>query len=361
MSRRLRDEAGGDPRAIDSGSLGAFAAGSRLFATGAADSSFQVALDWAGSVLGAGVPVVDAGALPPETLSVAISLYGSTTALGEQLPGGDEPRRVVHALERRLGRKAGAVVALNLAAENALLPVITAALLGVPLVDGDGTGRVFPLIEQTTFTLGGVAATPLELAGPTGDLVGLDTEPDRVEELARPLVLALGGWALAACYPMSAGVLSRVLVPGTVSRLLAAGVPGAPRSLAAPYGVRTLCRGRITEVGGSTGYGRHPSAPSLPSLPSLPSSILVQESEGLGRLVRLEAHNEIVLALADGAVAAMAPDQICMISALDGVVVDVDKAYPGLEVEVMVVRAAPAWHTERGRALGGLRAFGVPL
>ncbi|GAA5767105.1 hypothetical protein Aros01_03606 [Streptosporangium roseum] len=355
---RLRDGAGGDPRVIGPDSLGAFAAGSRLFATGAADSSFQVALDWAGSVLGAGVPVVGADALPPETLSVAISLYGSTTALGEQLPGGDEPRRVVHALERRLGRKAGAVVALNLAAENALLPVITAALLDVPLVDGDGTGRVFPLIEQTTFTLGGVAATPLELAGPTGDLVGLDTEPDRVEELARPLVLALGGWALAACYPMPAGVLSRVLVPGTVSRLLAAGVPGAPRSLAAPYGVRTLCRGRITEVGGSTGYVRDLSAPPLPSLPS---SIVVQESEGLGRLVRLEAHNEIVLALADGAVAAMAPDQICMISALDGVVVDVDKAYPGLEVEVMVVRAAPAWHTGRGRALGGLRAFGVPL
>ncbi|MDP9869930.1 MULTISPECIES: DUF917 domain-containing protein [Streptosporangium] len=340
---------------IDSGSLAAFAAGSRLFATGAADSSFQVALDWAASVLGAGVPVVDAGALPPETLCVAVSLYGSTTALGEQLPRGDEPRRVVHALERRLGRRAGAVVALNLAAENALLPVITAALLGVPLVDGDGTGRVFPLIEQTTYTLGGVAATPLELAGPTGDLVGLDTGSGRVEELARPLVLALGGWALAACYPMSAEVLSRVLVPGTVGRLLAAGVPGAPRSLAAPYGVRTLCRGRIAEVGGSTGYGGDRS------LPSLPSSIVVQETEGLGRLVRLEAHNEVVLALADGAVAAMAPDQICMISTLDGVVVDVDKAYPGLEVEVMVVRAAPVWHTEEGRALGGLRAFGVPL
>ncbi|MER5420026.1 S-methyl thiohydantoin desulfurase domain-containing protein [Streptosporangium roseum] len=85
-------------------------------------------------------------------------------------------------------------------------------------------------------------------------------------------------------------------------------------------------------------------------------------SEGLGRLVRLEAHNEIVLAPADGAVGAMAPDRICMISAVDGVVVDVDKAYPGLEVEVMVVRAAPAWHTlgaaVRGAGPAGSRRAG---
>lgn len=88
---------------------------------------------------------------------------------------------------------------------------------------------------------------------------------------------------------------------------------------------------------------------------------MLRESEGLRRLVRLEAHNEIVLALADGAVVATVPDQICMISTGDGMVVDVDKAEPGLEVDIMVVSAAPVWHTERGLALGGPRAFGLPL
>ncbi|NRQ40922.1 DUF917 family protein, partial [Nonomuraea sp. NN258] len=107
--------------------------------------------------------------------------------------------------------------------------------------------------------------------------------------------------------------------------------------------------------GGGFGYGTELA------MPSLPSSIVVHESEGLRRLVRLEAHNEIVLALADGAPVAMAPDQICMVSAADGVVVDVDKASPGMDVEVMVVKAAPVWHSERGLALGGTRAFGFPL
>lgn len=338
---------------ISKATLDRYAAGSRLFAAGAADSAFHLALDWARAVLGQGVELVAPGDLAAGTRCVAVSLVGSTTALGEQLPTGQEPLAAVRALERRIGEPVGAVVALNLAAENALLPVITAAELGVPLIDGDGTGRVFPLLEQTTFAIGGVAATPLALAGPAGDVVVLDAAPSRVEDLVRPLVLALGGWAVAACYPMRADRLGEVLVPGTVGRLLEAGTPGAPRSVAAPYGVRTLCRGTITAVEDSSGHRA--------TLPSLPSSIVVRESEGLGRLVRLEAHNEIVLALADGAAVAMAPDQICMISALDGMVVDVDRAVPGTRVEVMVVTAPPVWHTPEGRALGGLPAFGVPL
>lgn len=339
---------------IGSGELGRYAEGSRLFATGAAESSFGLVRDWAAAVIGAGVPVVAAEALPAGTLCVAITLVGSTTALGEQLPAGDEPVRAVQALERRLGGRAGAVVALNLAAENAMLPLIAAALLGVPLVDGDGSGRVFPLVEQTTYTLGGVSAAPLALAGGGGELVLVERAPV-VEALVRPVVLAAGGWAVAACYPMTAGELAGVIVPGTVSRLLEAGAPGAARSVAAPYGVRTLCRGVIAAVEGSSGHGADLE------LPSLPSSIVVHESAGLRRLVRLEAHNEIVLALADGAAVATAPDQICLISVADGVVVDVDKAEPGMEVDVMVVRAAPVWHTERGLELGGVRAFGIPL
>ncbi|MFB4283577.1 DUF917 domain-containing protein [Nonomuraea sp. MTCD27] len=342
-------------RLIDRDGLGRFSAGSRLFATGAADSSYNLALDWARSVVGRGVELVAAGELAPDTLCVAISLVGSTTALGEQLPAGDEPERAVRALERRLGERAGAVVALNLAAENALVPLIGAAALGVPLVDGDGTGRVFPLVEQTTYALGGMSPVPLALAGGSGELVVLETGAGRVEELLRPVVLSVGGWAVAACYPMAAGDLARVLVPGTVSLLMRAGEPGVPRSAAAPYGVRTLCRGRILAVEGSTGHG------SDLALPSLPSSIVLRESEGLRRLVRLEAHNEIVLALADGAVVATVPDQICMISTADGMVVDVDKAEPGLELDIMVVRAAPVWHTDPGLALGGPRAFGIPL
>ncbi|MEU8245675.1 DUF917 domain-containing protein [Nonomuraea sp. NPDC048916] len=342
-------------RRIGLAELPAYAAGSRLFATGATESSFRLTLDWARSLAGQGVELVAAGELAPGTRCAAVTLAGSMIALSEQLPGGDEPAGAVRTLERGLGEPVGAVVALNLAAENALIPLIAAATLDVPLVDGDGTGRVFPLVEQTTFTLAGIGAAPLALAGASGELVLLDTVPGRVEELLRPLVLAVGGWAVAACYPMSARDLAGAQVAGTVSRLLEAGRPESARPSAVPFGMRTLCEGRIMAVEGS------PRRDTGPSLPSLPSSIVVEESQGLRRLVRLEAYNEIVLALADGAVVATTPDQICMVSTRDGAVVDVDRAVPGMDVEVIVVKAAPVWHTERGLELGGPRAFGLVL
>ncbi|MFC7586444.1 DUF917 domain-containing protein [Nonomuraea antimicrobica] len=341
-------------RLIDLDGLARFSAGSRVFATGAAESSFNLAVDWARSVLGHGVELLAAGEPEPDTLCVAVSLVGSTTALGEQLPFGDEPERAVRALERRLGERAGAVVALNLAAENALIPLVAAARLGVPLVDGDGSGRVFPLLEQTTYALGGLSPAPVALAGGSGRWCCWRRRPT--------------GWRSCCvlwCWRSGVGgggVLSdggpRPGPGGGAGHgepAHAGGEPGVARSVAAPYGVRALCRGRILAVEGSTGHGTDLA------LPSLPSSIVLRESEGLRRLVRLEAHNEIVLALADGAVVATVPDLICMVSTADEMVVDVDKAEPGLEVDIMVVRAAPVWHTARGLALGGPRAFGIPL
>ncbi|MFD1050682.1 DUF917 family protein, partial [Kibdelosporangium lantanae] len=84
---------------ISRDTLPLLASGSRLLATGATASSFQIAYDWAMDVLSDGsVPLVAAADLPADTLCVAISLVGSTTAMEEQLPCGDEPARVVRAL-----------------------------------------------------------------------------------------------------------------------------------------------------------------------------------------------------------------------------------------------------------------------
>ncbi|MFL9684982.1 hypothetical protein [Streptomyces sp. KL110A] len=79
--------------------------------------------------------------------------------------------------------------------------------------------------------------------------------------------------------------------------------------------------------------------------------MLVEEDEGLRRRFRLEAHNEILLVLADGAPAASLPDQILMLSRTDRRVLDVERAVPGTAVEVVVIEAPAAWYTPEGRAL----------
>jgi DUF917 family protein len=324
--------------------LEAFAAGARALASGAEESSHRAALDWARATLAEHEPVllIAPEDLPPNGLCLTISLLGSSAALAEQLPGGEEPLQALRALEQALGHPAQAVIGLNTAAENALVALITAAQAGLPLVDGDGCGRVFPLLEQSTFTLAGVDVAPLGLCTPGGDTLVLRAASTRVEDLVRPLVLAAGGWAVVACYPMRGAQLTAA-VPGTVTRALAAGRPGSQLG----DGARRLCRGRITEV-------EHPWVEGTDrAAPSTRTSIVVTETEGLLRRVRLEAHNEILLALADGAEIASVPDQVLMVSPTGGQVVDVERAQPGLEVEVLLIPAAAAWRTPAGRRLAG--------
>ncbi|MFE7514031.1 DUF917 domain-containing protein [Streptomyces sp. NPDC057540] len=348
-------------RALGVGDLEHLAVGARVLAAGTEESAYRVALDWAAAELTAHGPVrlLSADRLPGTGLCVAVTLAGASAALSEQLPSGEEPVRAVRAVERVVGRAAEAVVPLNAAAENALIALVTAARCGLPLVDGDGCGRVLPLLEQTLFTLAGVAPTPLALATPSGDVVAVESPRGRVEDLVRPLVFASGGWAVAAAYPMDGDRLASCLVPGTVSRALAAGA-ATGRTRFAPWRPRTLCRGRITAVEQSAGAYEHfesPAAGAMPpaphgiSLPSRPTSVLVEEDEGLRRRFRLEAHNEILLALADGAPTASLPDQILMLSAGDRTVLDVERALPGTAVEVVVIAAAEAWYTPEGRAL----------
>ncbi|RSS58607.1 DUF917 domain-containing protein [Streptomyces sp. WAC01280] len=348
----------GEETALDATRLEDLAQGALVLAAGAEHSSYRASRDWArASIAEHGpVPLIRPGDLGSERMCVTVSLLGSSAALAEQLPTGEEPRRAVRALERRLGRTADAVVPLNTAAENALLAVVTAASCGLPLVDGDGCGRVLPLLEQTTFTIAGVDVAPVALATPAGDVVVVEAAGSRVEELVRPLVLAAGGWAVAACYAMDGARLAAAVVPGTVSRALAAGRPshGDPFALWQPK-PRRLGIGRITAV-------EHPATPGPDTvggtaLPSRPTSVVVSETEGLHRRFRLEAHNEVLLVLADGAPAAAAPDQILMLSAADQRVLDVERAIPGVEVEIVVIPAAPAWHSPQGRRLaaaGGL-------
>ncbi|PJN35861.1 hypothetical protein CG747_36670 [Streptomyces sp. CB02959] len=350
------------PSWVTSTDLAHLAVGARVLAAGTEECAYRVALHWASAEIAAHgpVPLLPADRLDATGLCLTLTLAGASAALAEQLPTGDEPVKAVRAVERVVGRTAQAVVALNTAAENALIALAAAARLGLPLVDGDGCGRVMPLLEQTTFTLAGNCPAPLALATCSGDVIAVESAGSSVEELVRPLVLAAGGWAVVAAYPLEGADLARCLVPGTVSRALAAGA-ATERERFTPWRPRRLCRGRIAAVEQPTSspYGVT-LRPSRAALPSTPTSVIVTEAEGLRRRFRLEAHNEVLLALADGAVAAAAPDQILILSAADGRVVDVERAVPGTEVEIVVLESVPAWHTPEGRALARVGAL-APL
>jgi|SRR5690606_6224779 len=344
--------------------LPALAAGAHLLASGAGRTDIDGVLHWLSALLceRGPVPLVQPDELPSDTACAAIGLVGSVTALAELPMVGDEPLQVVRALEARLDTALGAVAALDAATVNALTPVAAAASLGLPLVDCDGMGRVFPLIHQTSFALAGRSLTPLAAVGATADTLVLDATPERAERLLRAAVNVSGGWMLTAIYPTTAARLLSAGIVGSISRAIAVGralldaadIDDLTMRLKALVDSRVLGTGRIVEL-------EHRTRPADIGHPAYPSSIVVRSRAEPVRSIRLEAQNELLLALIDGAVAAAVPDIICLLDPQDGHVLDVESVTLGTEVQVVVVPAADVWYTPQGLDLVGPRSFGFPL
>ncbi|MET9615705.1 DUF917 domain-containing protein [Kitasatospora indigofera] len=309
------------------------------------------------------VPLLDLAALPPEAMCAAVGAVGGFAPTIELPPFGDEFTLAVRALEDRVGRRLDAIVSLNAAGPNALFPIAAAAALGLPLVDCDGMGRILPLIHQTTYALGGLHVTPLAGASQSGDVVVLETRSERADRLLRGVVDASGGFMICALYPATAGELRNAAITGSTSRILRAGrllatASGRSSTLAGlshTMGARLLASGRISEL-------CH-SSPSVGTrhYPSMPTSIVVDEYGRAGRTVRLEAQNELLLALIDGAVAAAVPDILCLFDHQKLRLVGLEGVIVGDHVDVLVIPAAPMWHSSRGLAVAGPRAFGFPV
>lgn len=335
---------------IDVEKLDVLARGAELYSSGVNASALRAMRDWTVETL----TLHPAGMLPVEACKdgnnyAVVSIVGSAAALAEDLPDGREISHAAEAFERVAARRIDGVVALNMAGENALLAVKAAAVLGVPVIDGDGCGRVFPLLEQTVFALHGIPAGPFALAMPGAETITVDVAHHRTEAYARACVAAAGGWGIFFGYALSGRQLKESAVPGTMGGLLELGGGAVPHALGRRP--RRICRGAVTALEYSRAAQR--PTPEGITIPSDAVSILLRENGGRSRLFRLEARNEIFFALAEGTPVAAPPDQLLLIDE-DGRAVDIERLVVGLRVDFVVIEAPPAWHTDSGRALASL-------
>jgi uncharacterized protein len=309
------------------------------------------------------VPLRRVEAIAPETPCVSVCVIGSGSAMADLPPAGDEFESAIRQIERLQGVRFGAVYPLAAATVSALVPVVAASQLGVPLLDADGMGRAHALIHHTAMHLAGVSPTPLVAQGPTGESVLVETlAGPRADRLLRANVDTLGGWAALAAYPTTAGVLRRAALLGTMSRIANVGRLLLERTdpdllisrLGAITGCRRLGRGRIVEL-------EHLSRPSDVTIPAHPSSLVVDETGGLRRQLRIELRSEIVAVFANGALIAGAPDLLCLVDVSRGALATLDSLEPGDLVDVLVTPADAVWYSGEGMQMVGLGSHGIPL
>ena len=191
-------------------------------------------------------------ALADDALVVPCGWIGAPTVSVEKLPSGREAIAGLRRLEQIIGRPIDAVLPIEMGGSNGLAPLVSAAQLGVPVVDADGMGRAFPESQMAIFNIHGLSACPSVLTSACGSLAVIEADDNLVHErMARALSVALGGIAHMVEYPLSGRQAKEHAIGGSLSAAIAIGPPSAARARPARTRSRR-CSQRSAQIGDST-------------------------------------------------------------------------------------------------------------
>ncbi|MCV2438601.1 DUF917 domain-containing protein [Paucibacter sp. DJ2R-2] len=303
------------------------------------------------------VRLIEIDELDDDDLIVPVAMAGAPAVMLEKLPEIGPMIAALRSLEALLGKKAKAVMSIEVGGLNSTIPFSIASATGLPLIDGDTMGRAFPEIQMTLCTLQGIAASPLALADEKGNTLTISTISNAfTERFVRSVTMDMGGSCCMAIYPMTAAQARKALVRGSITMTQRAGqalFDARARHLD-PVAelVRVtegfcLFKGKITDVQRTTDgrFGR-----GVAQLQGL--------DDNAGQRLQLQFQNEFLMARTDEAVLCTTPDLIVLVDLETGEPITAEQARFGLRAAVLGLPCVPAWRTPEAIALVGPRYFG---
>ncbi|MCL1597878.1 MAG: DUF917 domain-containing protein [Actinomycetia bacterium] len=174
----------------------------------------------------------------PDTASTATCFgMGSIAPMGSEVGeaiakmhiedrfGDNSMAEAVKELGRYLGDPIGCLVAGELGAGNVPASIVTAARLGIPLVDGDYAGRAIPDEMQTMPYLEGKNSWPLASVDQWGNtvIVAYTVNPHMLERIGKMLAVAAFTGTTMASTVLPAPEMKEIVVRGTITKSLAIG------------------------------------------------------------------------------------------------------------------------------------------
>lgn len=305
------------------------------------------------------VQIVEPGELDPDGLVLTTAVIGAPTVIVEKVPAGTEFVTGVRALASYLGKDPVALMPIEVGGMNTLIPLATAAELGLPVIDADSMRRAFPQIEMTVFTLAGIPAAPMSVADEKGNLVVFETTSNQMAEtLARTAVMQLGMANAISCYSMTAGQIAKHGIQGSMTycvdlgRRLAAvqrGEEGAFEEFLDFAEAEVFFTGKIIDIDRRTteGFAR--------------GTVVIEHLEDPSRTMRIEIQNELLLAFEDGQPVITTPDLICLLDLENAAPITTETLAYGQRVNVIGMPCAPEWHQPGMIELVGPAAFGYDV
>lgn len=310
---------------------------------------------------GARVELVDPEALADDDWIAVVSSMGAPLVGEERLQDPATAAKPVRMMEEHLGVSFRAIMSLEIGGSNALQPFLAAAMMSLPVVDGDCMGRAFPEAQMTSFAIGDLRCYPLALADVRDNAVIVSRAASWkwMERLSRKVCTEVGSVAATCKAPRTGlevknwGILyttTKAIGLGEVVRSARKRHDDPVAALLEAEGGKSLFRGKVRDVKRRTTEGFLRGAAEIEGLDS-----------HRGHRFRLEFQNEFAIGAEDGVVRVMVPEIICVIDTLTGEAVGTEMLRYGQRVTVVALPAPPLLLTEKGLEHVGPRAFGYDL
>ncbi len=310
------------------------------------------------------VPLITLDGLKDDALVAPCGWIGAPTVSVEKLPNGRENTRALCRLEELLGRDIDAVLPIEIGGANGLAPLITAAELGIPVVDCDGMGRAFPESQMTIFNIRRLSACPSVITGSCGALSVIETDDNLTHErIARSLAVAMGGIAHMVEYPMSGEQAKKHAIPASISTAIGIGaaIRNARENHEDPFEALaqalqatglyphciTMFDGKIADLQRDTRNGFSVGKVTVAGFAD-------------GGEMEIQFQNENLAATQDGIVRATVPDLISVMDRETADTITTERLKYGQRVKVMGVSAPALLRDPEALAVVGPRAFGLP-
>jgi len=294
---------------------------------------------------GYAVELADPFEIPDDAVVVNFASVGATSTIEYD---SDSAVKTLQVLEDYIGKKAYAVIPVELGGFNTLAAVDVAARHRVPVVDADGAGRAVPEVHLKVYTIDDISLTPMAVADSQAkNVVIVKTTADfrSAERIARILSAEWNQSAYTARRILTGKQVKSSPVLHTLSRSIEIGV--LLRKAVEPIeeivretGGFRLFDGRVSSVEKETKGGFTWITVSLEGFETYRGSSCV-----------LKVKNETLAAYRDGKLVAIAPDIITPAHHKTGKCITAEKIRKDDKLAILGFRAPEKWRTTKGLEL----------
>jgi DUF917 family protein len=269
----------------------------------------------------------------------------------------DVIKRCLETMKRELDGEISAVIPTEMGGHNTAIAIHSAALLGLPAIDGDQAGRAAPELSQSTYQVHGVRATPAVVANDMGDMVVVHEYANiqQYERICRDIAVLGGGHAFVIDSAVNAKEVSKLALLRTVSTAISLGETVRKANQRNDNVIEKL----TSFLSGYEIFHGKVDAVNLKQNAGFLMGTVTFEGgrKWKGRKAKIWVKNENIIAWRDGKLTVSVPDPILIVDK-KGYGVTNSNMKKDLEVTIIGTKAPHVWRTPKGLELFGPRHFG---